>query len=173
MSTHVHYGGSTASEDRVGQLFLSHSTDDDAIVRALQQALGDLGQGVWIDSRHLRGGQQLWPEIQKAIDDAEACAVVVSPSGLQSSRVGRELRHALDVQKRRGKDAYPVIPLSLDGTKLGVLEVISGEPPIYVPLRSAAGGGEAALDATLVALAIATRPMSRRRRSPRPSRWRS
>ncbi len=136
----------------MGQVFVSHSTDDDAIVRALHRALGDLGLDVWIDSRGLRGGDPLWPEIQKAIEGAEAYAVVVSPGGLKSSWVAKELRHALDVQHQRGKDVYPVIPLSLDGTPLGALELIFSHEPIYIPLRSAPGGVEAARDAILVAL---------------------
>lgn len=74
----------------MGKLFISHSTDDDPIVRALQQALGDLGQDVWIDSRQLRGGDPLWPEIQRAIEEGEAYAVVVSPAGLQSNWVGKQ-----------------------------------------------------------------------------------
>jgi len=136
----------------MAKLFISHSTDDDAIVRALQQALGELEQDVWIDSRELRGGDALWPKVQQAIEAAEGYVVVVSPSGLQSKWVGKELRHALEVQKQRGKAAYPVVPLSLDGTKLGVLEDFFGEEPLYLRLSSAAGGVEAALDAILVAL---------------------
>jgi len=68
----------------MAKLFISHSTDDDAIVRALQQALGEFEQDVWIDSRELRGGDALWPKVQQAIEAAEAYVVVVSPSGLQS-----------------------------------------------------------------------------------------
>ena len=143
-----------SAESRAAKIFLSHSTDDDAIVRDLQQALADLGQEVWIDSRELRGGDALWPEIQQAIEEAGAYAVLISPGSLQSRWVGRELRHALEVQNQRGKDAYPVVPLSLDGTKLGVVEEIfgEGETPLYVPISSAAGGVEAALHAILVAL---------------------
>lgn len=109
----------------MARIFLSHSTDDDAIVRALQQRLGELGHAVWVDSRGLRGGDLLWPEIQHAIEEAGAYAVVVSPAGLQSSWVGRELRHALEVQKQRGERGYPVVPLSLDGTPLGAFEAAS------------------------------------------------
>lgn len=111
----------------MAKLFLSHSTDDDAIVRDLRQALADLGQDVWLDSRELRGGDALWPEIQRAIEEAGAYAVLISPGSLQSRWAGKELRHALEVQKQRGKAAYPVVPLSLDGTKLGVLEEFFGE----------------------------------------------
>ena len=145
-------GATRCRREGVAKLFISHSTGDDAIVGALQQALGELGQDVWIDSRELRGGDALWPEIQQAIEDAEAYAVVISPGGLQSEWLGDELRHALEVQKQRGKDSYPIVPLSLDGTKLGVLKQLFGESPLYIRISSAAGGVEAALNAILVAL---------------------
>ncbi len=138
----------------MAQLFISHSTQDDGFVRALRQALGDLNLDVWIDSRELRGGDPLWPAIQQAIEEAAAFAVVVSTDGLQSKWVGKELRHALAVQQQRGKENYPVIPLSLNDTRLGVLEEFFGEEPVYIPVSSAAGGIDAALDALLVALGL-------------------
>lgn len=134
----------------MSKLFISHSSQDDAFVRELREALELHGQGGWIDSRELRGGDPLWPVIQKAIEDASAYAVVVSTDALQSKWVGKELRHALDVRKERGKDAYPVIPLSLNGTKLGVLEEFFGEEPVYIPVSGDAGGIDAALNAILV-----------------------
>ena len=106
----------------MSKLFISHSSQDDGFVRGLQQALADVGEDVWIDSRELRGGDRLWPEIQRAIEEASAYAVVVSPASLQSEWVGDELAQALELQKQRGRDKYPVVPLSLDGTKLGVLK---------------------------------------------------
>jgi tetratricopeptide (TPR) repeat protein len=135
-----------------GKLFISHSSQDDKLVRELQHALGDLDQDVWVDSRELRGGNPLETEIKKAINEASAYAVLVSPAAFQSKWVGKELRHALLEQERRGKDQFPVIPLSLDNTKLGVLEEFFSEEPIYIPISSEAGGIEAALDAILVAL---------------------
>lgn len=136
----------------MSNLFISHSSHDDSFVRELRQGLSDLRQDVWIDSRELRGGDPLWTEIQRAIEGAAAYAIVVSTDALQSKWVGKELRHALGVQKQRGKDQFPVIPLSLNGTKLGVLEEFFGEEPIYIPVSSAAGGVEANLNAILVAL---------------------
>jgi len=147
----------------MGKLFISHSSQDDDFVRELQQALGDFSQDAWIDSRELRGGDLLWLEVKKAIDEASAYAILVSPDALQSKWVGKELRHALLVQEQRGKDQYPVIPLSLDNTQLGVLEEFFGEAPAYIPVSGEVGGVEAALDAILVALGIrlpADRPAS-------------
>ncbi|MCY2996008.1 MAG: toll/interleukin-1 receptor domain-containing protein [Planctomycetota bacterium] len=134
------------------KLFISHSSQDDPFVCELRAALADHGQAGWIDSRELRGGDPLWSEIQKAIDEASAYAVVISTDALQSKWVGKELRHALKVQKKRGQDKFPVIPLSLNDTKLGVLEEFFGEEPLYIPVTNGAGGVEAAMDAILVAL---------------------
>ena len=110
----------------MGHIFLSHSTNDDAIARDLQRALGDHGLHIWIDSREMRGGDLLSPEIERAIDEADGCMILVSPSSLQSDWVGDELDRAIEAQKRRragaANGAYPVVPLSLDGTKLGMLK---------------------------------------------------
>ncbi len=121
-------------------------------MRDLRATLADHGQPGWIDSRELLGGDPLWTEIQSAIEAASAFAVVVSTDALQSKWIGMELTHALLIQKQRGKDKFPVIPLSLNETKLGVLEQFFGEEPIYIPVSSDAGGVEAAIHAILVAL---------------------
>ena len=136
----------------MSKLFLSHSSKDDTFVRDLQQALGELNQDVWIDSRELRGGDPLWSEIQQAIGETSGYAIVVSADSLQSKWVGKELNRAIAIQKERGRADFPVIPLSLNGTKLGMLEEFFGEEPIYIPVSSDAGGVDAALNAILVAL---------------------
>ena len=103
-------------------VFVSHSTADDGFVREMSRALENLQQPVWIDSREVRGGALLWPEVQAAIGGAGALAVVISPAALQSGWVADELEYALKLQKQRrkaGRD-FPVIPLSLDGTRLGL-----------------------------------------------------
>jgi tetratricopeptide (TPR) repeat protein len=135
-------------------LFLSHSNADDGFVRELRQALTDLGQEVWTDSRQLKGGDPLESEIQAAIEAAAGLAVLVSPASLQSRWVGKELRHGLKLQAERGRTAFPVIPLSLNGTRLGVLEEFFGEEPTYIPVSSAPGGATAALHEILVALGL-------------------
>src|SRR5262249_4584910 len=47
-------------------LFLSHASADDAFVGELRRALEDLQHPVWVDSRNLRGGSKLAPEIAAA-----------------------------------------------------------------------------------------------------------
>lgn len=136
----------------MSRLFISHSTNDDGFVRDLRMALAAYGQDGWIDSRELRGGDSLWLEIQRAIEGADAYAVVVSPEALQSDWVTDELEYAVKVQKKRGRREFPVIPLVLDGAKLGAFKKFFGEQPLYIPVSSGAGGIEAAMNAILVAL---------------------
>jgi hypothetical protein len=127
----------------MSKLFISHSFQDDDFVRNLRAALADHGHDAWIAPRELQGGDLIWSELQKAIDEASAFVVVISPAALQSTWVGKELRYALDIQKQRGKDNFPVIPLSLNGTKLGVLEEFFSVQPLYISITSEAGGVEA------------------------------
>jgi len=136
------------------KLFLSHSSKDDDFIRQLRQALADFGQEVWIDSRQLRGGDPLWPDIQNAIAAATTYAVLVSPAALQSKWVGKELQHAVKLREQRGRANYPVIPFSLDNCQLGVLETLMGEEPVYLPISSAPGGIDAALNKILEALGL-------------------
>jgi tetratricopeptide (TPR) repeat protein len=136
----------------MSKLFISHSTRDDAFVRRLRQALADLQQDAWVDSRELRGGDPLWSAIQQGIEEGSAYAVLVSGDSLQSKWVGKEVQHALALQKQRGRDTFPVIPLSLNGTKLGVLENFFEEEPTYIPVSDDAGGVDVAVHWILVAL---------------------
>lgn len=135
-----------------GKLFISHSTQDDDLVRRLRQALADLGQDGWIDSRELRGGDPLWTSISTAIESAAGFAFVVTPQAHLSKWVGKELRHALTVQAERGRDTYPVVALTVDGCPLGGLESHFDEEPLQVLIRTTAG-----VDASVHDLLVALR----------------
>jgi len=121
-------------------LFLSHSSADDGFVRELREALADLDQEVWIDSRQLKGGDPLWSAIQAAIEAAAGLAVLVSPASLQSRWVGKEVQHGIKLQGHKGREHFPHIPLCLNGTRLGVLEGLFEEKPTYIPVSNAPGG---------------------------------
>jgi hypothetical protein len=136
----------------MNKIFISHSSEDDGFVRDLRAALADHGQDGGIDSRELRGGDPLWPEIKKAIEAASAYFVVISAASFQSEWVSDELEHAITVQKKRGKEDFPVIPIMLNGAKLGAFKKHFGEETLPIPVTSEAGGVEAAMNAILVAL---------------------
>jgi len=136
----------------LSHLFLSHSTADDGFVGELRQALADLGQEVWIDSRQLKGGDPLWSEVAAAIDGADGLAVLVSPEAFQSAWVAKELKHGLKVQAQRGRESFPVLLLALDGTKPASLAGYFDEEPASIPVSSAPGGATAAIHDIFVAL---------------------
>jgi tetratricopeptide (TPR) repeat protein len=136
----------------MAHLFLSHSSADDGFVRELRDALADLDQPVWIDSRQLKGGDPLWGEIKAAIGASAGLAVLVSPDALQSDWVAKELKYALELQTERGRAAFPVLLLALNGTKPASLAGYFDETPAYIPVSSAPGGATAALHDILVAM---------------------
>src|SRR5437016_10379863 len=136
----------------MNKLFISHSSQDDAFVRDLRAVFELHGVDAWIDSRELRPGGLLEPDIAKAIEEAEAFAFVVSPAAHESRWVFKELRHALDVQKRRGREIFPVFALLLDGTELGSFEGYFDGEPLNASVSSGAGGVEVAMNAVLIAM---------------------
>lgn len=132
--------------------FLSHSSGDDDTVRKLRAALVELDTAITIDSREFHGGDPLDSTIRRAIGRSSGVLVLVSPRAYGSAWVGKELKHALAVQKERGgPDAFPVVPLLLDGTSLGAFEALFDEQPIHVAIRGAA------LDAGLHDILVALR----------------
>jgi tetratricopeptide (TPR) repeat protein len=84
-------------------IFISHASKDDDFVKELRAALESHQLPVWVDSRNLRGGEKLAPEISKAIEQARQTIVVLSPNTINSPWVRREIQQALAVEKLRGK----------------------------------------------------------------------
>jgi TIR domain len=116
-------------------LFISHASADDAFVAELRQALEAVRVPVWVDSRRLRSGDKLGPEIKVAIEEAGHFVVVLSPSTVNSPWVRREIAQALRVEKRRRADGYSVIPLLLPGITPGALRTWFKEEPVAVPIE--------------------------------------
>src|SRR5262245_44972868 len=135
-----------------GPVFISHATSDDAFVRELRLALEELHIPVWVDSRNLRGGNTLAPEIAQAIEQARQVIVVLSLQTINSPWVSREIRKELQVQKRRQADGYRLIPLLLPGIEPTALEHWFKKEPVAVPVQLTAAGLSEALPAILSAL---------------------
>lgn len=139
-----------------GKLFISHSSQDDDLVRRLRRALADLGQDGWIDSRELRGGDPLWPKIAAAIEASTGFAFVVTSNSWQSDWVCDELAHALEIQQARQQEGgkFLILPLLVDDTKLGGFKRQIGHEPLCIRVSSQAGGVEAATHDILVACGL-------------------
>jgi TIR domain len=135
-----------------GPVFISHATSDDTFVSELRRTLEGLHIPVWVDSRNLRGGNALAPEIAQAIEQARQVIVVLSLQTINSRWVSREIRKALQVQKRRQAEGYRVIPLLLPGVEPAALEHWFKKEPVAVPVRLTVAGLSEALPRILAAL---------------------
>jgi hypothetical protein len=133
-------------------IFISHASKDDPLVRELRFALEGHGLTVWVDSRNLRGGSKLAPEIEQAIETARQVIVALSPNTINSPWVRKEIQQALAVEKRRGKDGYRIIPLLLPGVEPSALALWFDEEPVGVKIELKVGGVSEALPQILAAL---------------------
>jgi tetratricopeptide (TPR) repeat protein len=134
------------------QVFISHSSKDDDFVRELREALEDQGVPVWVDSRKLRGGEKLAPEVAAAIERARQFVAVIGPNTVNSPWVRREIRKALEVEAARRGEGYRVVPLLLPGVEPSALPLWFEEEPVGVRVELKAGGVSEALPAILAAL---------------------
>lgn len=136
-------------------IFISHATQDDNFVTQLRLELENLGITVWVDSRNLRGGQQLAPEIKQAIENAKQVLVVLSPNTINSTWVRQEIKMALTLEQQRQTQAGTgnfVIPLLLPGVEPSALELWFDEPPLAIPIQLKPAGLREAMPAILAAL---------------------
>ncbi len=106
-------------------LFISHSSQDDALVRQLRIALEAHGVAVWADSRELTAGDGLTPTIQQAIQEAGFLMVVFSGASINAEWVLDEI----DWAKEQGK---MVIPLCLPAVKHTLVKRLLGKDALII-----------------------------------------
>lgn len=97
-------------------LFISHSSSDKSIVRAVADQLAGLGYDVWLDERKLALGDRLHATIERAISEADFLIVFLSNSALASFWVDEEWRSKFDEQLQGG--GVKVIPVLLESCDL-------------------------------------------------------
>ena len=101
-----------------GQVFISYSRKDDAVMRRIVGYLRKRGIIVWVDNEKLVPGTPIWEvEIEKAIRRAGAIVVLLSPDSNISPWVRREISYAEDNEKR----IFPIL--------------IAGDERSTVPIR--------------------------------------
>ena len=133
-------------------VFISHSSKDDAFVKDLRRKLESLGINVWVDSRELRGGSKLEPEVELAIEGARSFLAVLSPNAINSPWVRKEIQKALEVERGLKGEGYRIVPLLLPGIEPSALALWFDEEPVGVRIEVKAGGIAEALPALLAAL---------------------
>ncbi len=129
-------------------VFISHASKDDEFVTALRLALEAQSIPVWVDSRNLRGGNKLAPEIAAAIKAAPHFIAVLSPNTINSPWVRKEINLALQVKK----EGYSVIPILLPGVEPSALALWFDEEPVGIKIELKTGALSEALPAVLTAL---------------------
>lgn len=133
-------------------IFISHSSKDAKFVRELREALEGLGLSVWVDSRELRGGEKLKPEIVEAIEQARQFIAVISLHTVNAPWVLKEIRNALEVESQRKDEGYRVIPLLLPGIEVAALGLFFDEEPFGIRVEVKTGGLSEALPQILASL---------------------
>lgn len=104
----------------VPSIFICHTQPNAAFARDLALALESCRLNVWHDSRNLRGGDRLVPEIRWAIEQARQVIVILGANTGEPAWLRREIEIAQEVERRRA-DSYQVIPLLLPGTDSTIL----------------------------------------------------
>jgi hypothetical protein len=97
-------------------VFLSHSNADKPAVEELARRLAKEGIQAWLDKWNLIPGDLWQPALEKALADAETCAVFVGPSGFGPWQ-NEEMRAAIDRRVSDSKRRFRVIPVLLPGAE--------------------------------------------------------
>ncbi|QTR50022.1 tetratricopeptide repeat protein [Candidatus Thiothrix anitrata] len=126
-------------------IFISHATADDAFVKQLREKLEPHHLNVWVDSRNLRGGDKLWPEVAEAIRTARQVLMVISTHTVNSSWVRKEVRLAEQA-------GVTVIPLLLPGILPAALGMWFDEEPAGEKIELDVGKLQEAMPRILAAL---------------------
>ncbi len=81
-------------------VFISYSREDSAFADRLEADLRARGFRVWVDRRRLEGGQQWQTEIDRAIEQHQIMALVLSPASTNSPAVKHEYEYATTHNKQ-------------------------------------------------------------------------
>src|SRR6185312_11750278 len=77
-------------------VFLSYARGkDDKLARAIAESVQEAGHEIWFDERELVAGENWALKIGKALEEANAMLVLVSPESMRSPWVQQEISYAL------------------------------------------------------------------------------
>jgi formylglycine-generating enzyme required for sulfatase activity len=101
-------------------VFISYNSLDKAEVLRLAFKLKDLGFSPWLDDWNLTAGEPWLPLIERALNDADACTVIVGKHGLGNVHQD-EMWVALQrgIESKRGNRRFRVIPVLLPNSTRG------------------------------------------------------
>ena len=96
------------------RVFLSYASEDNQIVSELYDLLKDDGVEPWMDTAHLRAGENWREVISKAFQGADAIIFCLSRVTLHADGVLGEIKRALDSANWRGRDGVLILPARLE-----------------------------------------------------------
>src|SRR3954454_17849380 len=97
-------------------VFLSHATNDKPLVEELARRLARENLKPWLDKWNLIPGTAWQPEIEAALSECTACAVIIGPGGLGPWH-HEEMRLAIDQRVGDRERAFRVIPVLFPGVE--------------------------------------------------------
>lgn len=96
-------------------IFLSYSSQDRDLALEFKRALEGCGLNVWLDLDRINHGSLIVDRLERALDDAYAFVVLVTPASLSSDWVREECYRALHLSIQTAF-RLPVIPVAVDAT---------------------------------------------------------
>ncbi len=108
--------------------FISYSSADEAFTRSIHSRLRDEKLRVWYAPEDLKGGRELFPQVDEAIRVHDKVLLVLSEASLGSEWVRTEVRRACDREKRENRRVlFPIRLLPFERLQGWTLLALDGE----------------------------------------------
>ena len=85
------------------KVFISHSSEDEALAAKVVSSLERAGLDVWYDSREIIPGDNWADKIAQGLRESEAMVVLVTPNALESGSLRRDIDYALTQKRFKGR----------------------------------------------------------------------
>lgn len=100
-NTHISEQPETSISQEFGtDAFISYSRKDQAFVKTLSAAFGQLNRDPWVDWDDIQKGEEWWKAIQRGIESAHTFIFVISPDSISSAVCQDEIEYAATCNKR-------------------------------------------------------------------------
>jgi len=114
------------------KVFISHAFTESQLAKRVADSLREDGFQVW-DPAEILPGENWANNLAKALQEAEAMIVLLTPESLKSFNVGSDISYAIGEEKYQGR-IIPVIASALDNLDLEHIPwILKKFPVIFVP----------------------------------------
>ena len=114
------------------KVFISHAFTEAQLAKRVADSLREDGFQVW-DPAEILPGENWANNLAKALQEAEAMIVLLTPESLKSFNVGSDISYAIGEEKYQGR-IIPVIASALDNLDLEHIPwILKKFPMIFVP----------------------------------------